>query len=899
MPIASPSSSIQPTTPPVFAYFQTHWDREWYEPFPLYQQRLAEVVKQILTLLETDTPTNTPLLPCFTLDGQTVLLEDVAPLLTPQEHINLKQHLTSGRLHVGPWFVMPDTVLVSAESLIRNLQLGMTQANQYGCTEFTGYLPDTFGQPSSLPAILTGMGITTAIVWRGRGVAKQPSAFFNWASHNTATVLTYQLAEGYFHLFLQDESLSIDQKLAELATLTEKLGRFSAHEPLLLPLGGDHLAPPTAETLTAFAQHTADAVHVVHPHEFMAQAQRVFTAANKPVLPKQVGHLRAVGSATTQAPFLLTGTLSARMSLKLANAWLEHRLTQQTERWLAWNLHAHQPLPTAWQASLANAWRLLLLNHPHDSICGCSVEAVHRANTVRFEEANAYAEGLETRTRSLLGFNLLGLHGWNGSTTTISGIVPITLYIDKQTPNEAETLVYQYLANVLPTLVVETCKTVLVDAYKTDFRQVPLSHLTQWCVQGWIPLAPQNALPPLSTTTQLPIPALATAGIPEIATLSVGTHCVETPFFRIVWQEQQFTVYAKTPQGEQPLPLPLYRATPDEGDSYNRQPNSAMASVFELTKVTRLFISPLTTQWQLTFKTSHQDVLTLTVQCVADEPVLGITTQFTPIRPFIAIEQVWLETVFPSSIRTFHHTGWETHQYTPAQVQARQAAFPVTHPQDEWEPLGGIFQAGLQTPTHAIWQLGCYAYEIDTQQNTHGVVVPLHRGFGVLSGGKMPVRGCPAGPPFETPMGQGIGEPLTFTGLWGHTATIQQNPISTAKATARLTGDSGIKGRLSAKVPLPEEQTTTSVQLWATATPLPVGVLLQACYPKVQQQQAGTIFRWLNPTETEMILPLPLNTVLWQCNLTDERVSPIVTDAAHPTLTIAPFSWQTIWQALP
>jgi hypothetical protein len=894
--IASTNTTENPATASAFAYFQTHWDREWYEPFPLYQQRLAEVVKHILTLLAAPaTTTGKPILPCFTLDGQTVLLEDVAPLLSAEEKISLHQYLASGRLHVGPWFVMPDTVLVSGESLIRNLQLGIAQAKQYGCTEFTGYLPDTFGQPSSLPTLLTGMGIDTAIVWRGRGLALQPSAFFEWASHNNDTILTYQLAEGYFHLFLQDETLSIPEKMAELTALTKKLGRFSDHEPLLLPLGGDHLGPPEAETLLAFDAYTAQCVTVVHPHEFMAHAQTVFGLAQTVKPPTHTGHLRAIGSSYTQAPFLLTGTLSARMKLKLANAWLEHRLTQQTERWLAWNLHAQKPLPTAWETSLATAWRLLLLNHPHDSICGCSVEAVHRANEVRFDEANAYAEGLEARTRHLLGFNVPGLHGWNGSTVAISGVVPVTLYIAKQTADEPETVVKDYLKQVLPSLVVQTTKTVLVDAYKTDFRQVPLSHLTQWCVQGWIPLAPENVLPALSTSTQLPLPAFTSAGIPETGTFVSTTQCVETAFFRIAWDEHQFQVYAKTPHGEQPMPLPLYRATPDEGDSYNRQPSS-MAETFGLQTVTVLFASPLTTQWQLTFKTASGDALFVTLNCVADEPVVSITTRFTPMRPFIAIEQCWVETAFPERIQAFHHTGWETHHYTPEQLQARQAAFPITHPQDEWEPLGGIFQAGLQTATHAIWQLGCYAYEIE---NT-SVVVPLHRGFGVLSGGKMPVRGCPAGPPFETPLGQGIGEPLTFTGLWGYTAIVQQHSALLAKATARLLGDMGIKGVLSPKIAPPKEPITTHTQLWQTVTPLPVGILLQACYPKVHPStlQAGIIFRWLNPTDVPMTVPLPTNAVLWHCNLRDEQVSPIVTDATHPTLTIAPFSWQTVWQAL-
>ena len=92
--IASTNTTENPATASAFAYFQTHWDREWYEPFPLYQQRLAEVVKHILTLLAAPaTTTGKPILPCFTLDGQTVLLEDVAPLLSAEEKISLHQYL--------------------------------------------------------------------------------------------------------------------------------------------------------------------------------------------------------------------------------------------------------------------------------------------------------------------------------------------------------------------------------------------------------------------------------------------------------------------------------------------------------------------------------------------------------------------------------------------------------------------------------------------------------------------------------------------------------------------------------------------------------------------------------------------------------------------------------------
>ncbi len=893
------------------AYFQTHWDREWYEPFPLYQQRLAEVVKTLLAQLNTSQTT----LPRFTLDGQTALLTDVQPLLTPAENEALQRHLASGRLHVGPWFVMPDTVLVGAESLIRNLQLGMQTAKNYGATEFTGYLPDTFGQPSSLPALFQGMGIETAIVWRGRGLAGKASAFFQWESPNGQQVLTYQLAEGYFHLFLHDETLSIAEKLAELDSLIQKLGRFETHdEPFLLPLGGDHLGTPETAVLEAFHKHLPNAT-VVHPHQFMAKAQKWLAESNAEI-PTHEGSLRAFASQATEAPFLLTGTLSARMKLKLANAKLEHRLTHQTERQLAWVAMATpENLPAGADFTLAKAWESLLLNHPHDSICGCSLDAVHRANAVRFDEANAYAEGLERRTQKALGLNETGIHGWNGSTVEISGVVPLSLTVEKTAPEETEESVLARLAEQLPQAYFHTVKSILVEAYKTDFRQVPLSHLTQWAVQGWLTIDQDNALPALSVVNNVGVRFIASApqsshGRDKSRPYTGNNNQYQTPFFRIEWDEKSFTLIStggrdksRPYKGEGssvgvrfiasvPLTLPTYRVKADVGDSYNRQP-STDALPFLLHQVVVDYQTPQAAQWQLHFQTTQGDSLTQTVLCVADEPVLSIGTQFTPTRPFIAVEMVLAEAEFPQEMKGYQHVGWETHAYTADQLQARQQAFPVPTSQDEWEPLGGIFQAGLQTPSHYLWQAGCYAYEVEE----NAVIVPLHRGFGVLSGGKMPVRGCPAGPPFETPEGQCVGETFLFKALWGSTSVLDNHLPLLQKAKARLLGDVGLKGMIPSKSGTTHRSSPTEVKivrLWETETPLPVAINLQACYPKRDKTLGdGLVFRWHNPTNQSLWLPLPEQQTIWLCNLKDEPLWQL--ESANEVWEIAPFSWLTFW----
>ena len=41
---------------------------------------------------------------------------------------------------------------------------------------------------------------------------------------------------------------------------------------------------------------------------------------------------------------------------------------------------------------LDEAWKYLLQNHPHDSICGCSITLVHKDNEYRFDQVKFIAE---------------------------------------------------------------------------------------------------------------------------------------------------------------------------------------------------------------------------------------------------------------------------------------------------------------------------------------------------------------------------------------------------------------------------------------------------------------------------------------------------------------------------
>src|ERR671924_1747116 len=139
----------------------THWDREWYSSFQSFRLRLVDLLDDLLPRMESD-----PSYGRFLLDGQLAVVDDYLAV-RPEAEDRLRRLVGSGRIAVGPWYTLPDEFLVSGETLIRNLQLGMATADRFGGAMTVGYLPDMFGHVAQMPQILRLFGFEHAVVWRG------------------------------------------------------------------------------------------------------------------------------------------------------------------------------------------------------------------------------------------------------------------------------------------------------------------------------------------------------------------------------------------------------------------------------------------------------------------------------------------------------------------------------------------------------------------------------------------------------------------------------------------------------------------------------------------------------------------------------------------------------------
>jgi mannosylglycerate hydrolase len=354
----------------------------------------------LLELMETDERYR------FTLDGQLATVDDYLEV-RPEAEPRIRRLVEEGRLAIGPWQVLMDEFLVSGETIVRNLEHGLRRGEELGGAMRVGYLPDMFGHVAQMPQILMLAGIDRAVVWRGVPAAIDSHAF-DWEAPDGSSVRTEYLPFGYGNgAYLLDVP---GELVRGLEALRESHRDFYREEPILVMFGTDHMEP--LPRLADLLEESGAAVQVSTLLDyFEAQDGRA-------QLARWNGELRSSARAN-----MLMGTLSTRLDLKAAMARAERALTRYAEPFQA--LYG-----TEWPERLLDlAWRRVIENSAHDSICGCSVDEVSTQVLVRCAEAEQIAMGLAEEaagheaTKAPLGSNIV----FNPSPCERSGLVQLEL----------------------------------------------------------------------------------------------------------------------------------------------------------------------------------------------------------------------------------------------------------------------------------------------------------------------------------------------------------------------------------------------------------------------------------------------------------------------------------------
>jgi alpha-mannosidase len=346
----------------------THWDREWFTTSEYTSTWILPLIDNLLKLVERN--------PSFRyfFDGQTLFIADLLER-APGYRVHLQKLLGSGALVAGPYYCQPDWRIPCGESLIRNLQFGAADVQQFDVTPTAvGWMVDCFGHISQSPQIHRLFGIGTVYVWRGVPIMEP---CFKWESPNGETVNAINLFGGYRNLYGITRFPAV--ATARLLSEVKKLAGYYPDGRLPLFDGYDLDIDPEDPVLFYESQREELAAQRIHIHasspaEF-ADVARGGAASARVV----VGELFS-GRYSSIFP----GTLSIREYLKVMNHDCERILFSIAEPIFALASTRGEAYPAATLEKLA---RTLLRNQVHDCICGVSVDSVHEKMEITYRSA--------------------------------------------------------------------------------------------------------------------------------------------------------------------------------------------------------------------------------------------------------------------------------------------------------------------------------------------------------------------------------------------------------------------------------------------------------------------------------------------------------------------------------
>lgn len=410
----------------------THWDREWYQTFQGFRKRLVFMMDHLIEKMEKD-----PDYKYFHMDGQTIMLEDYLKI-RPENEGRLRKLIKDGRIIIGPWYVMPDEFLVSGESLVRNLQKGFTVSKEYDAEPMkNGYVVDIFGHNSQFPQILRGFGIDSALLYRGIG--DYPEDALIWEAVDGSGVLCIKMdrersySNFYFAIRWPFDGREYDKE--ELVSRMKKMIKYSGEtavsDNLLMMDGVDHIEiEPALPQIISILNENIDNIEIKQCtlEEFAKVQMKVAgdrlktikgelynvgqRGINNQVLKNVLSSMVHIKQMNNECEVLLTrwvepfdtilahiGGLERNMAGIAQNAGVLARKTKGLDHNISGYSQNSGVLDQNMGGFIDEAWHFLFQNHPHDSICGCSISRVHSDNEYRFIQVKDIGE--ESRDREI------------------------------------------------------------------------------------------------------------------------------------------------------------------------------------------------------------------------------------------------------------------------------------------------------------------------------------------------------------------------------------------------------------------------------------------------------------------------------------------------------------------
>lgn len=355
----------------------SHWDREWYFTTSRSKVYLMKDLKDVLDTLESN-----PDFKYFMVDAQGSLLDDYIKWM-PQDKDRITKLVKEKKLVIGPWYTQTDQLVISGESIVRNMYYGMKRCETFGGYMNVGYVPDSFGQSGNMPQIYKEFGIDDTLFWRGVSDDMVNHTDYNWRGDDGSVVFTTQIPFGYYI----GGNIPEDPKQSEefwQKECFEKAGGRSATKHIYFPNGFDQAPIRTnlPEIIKERNEKDPENEYVISCIEDYIKDVK----SENPELEEVSGEL-----VIAKHMRIHKSIFSSRSDLKVMNTQIQNYVTNVMEPLLALSYNLGNDYP---HEAVGEIWKLLFENAAHDSIGSCISDTANEDVYVRYKQARDIAVNL-------------------------------------------------------------------------------------------------------------------------------------------------------------------------------------------------------------------------------------------------------------------------------------------------------------------------------------------------------------------------------------------------------------------------------------------------------------------------------------------------------------------------
>lgn len=367
----------------------SHWDREWYFTTSRSKVYLMKDLGDVLNTLE-----NNPEFKYFMVDAQGSLLDDYIKW-RPQDKERISKLVNDGRLVIGPWYTQTDQLVISGESIVRNMYYGMKRCESFGKYMNVGYVPDSFGQSGNMPQIYRQFGIEDTLFWRGVSDDMVKHTDYNWRGDDGSVVFTTQIPFGYYIGGNIPEEPEENEEFWQKECL-EKAGGRSATRHIYFPNGFDQ-----APVRTNLPQLVKERNEKDPENEYVISCIEDYikdVKSENPELEEVQGEL-----VIAKHMRIHKSIFSSRSDLKVMNTQIQNYVTNVMEPLLTISYNLGNEYP---HEAVAEIWKLLFENAAHDSIGSCISDTANEDVYVRYKQARDIAVNLVELHSRLIATNV-------------------------------------------------------------------------------------------------------------------------------------------------------------------------------------------------------------------------------------------------------------------------------------------------------------------------------------------------------------------------------------------------------------------------------------------------------------------------------------------------------------